>query len=81
MEHHFQTPALRAAILDDHRAVHAAIEAANPRAARIAMHRHLARVAKEFTRGFQLIGRRGRSRARTPSGGARSSARRVKVTR
>jgi DNA-binding FadR family transcriptional regulator len=67
MEHHFQTPALRSAILDDHRAIHAAIESGNPRAARIAMHRHLARVAKEFTRGFQLIGRRGGTRSRKPA--------------
>src|SRR5437868_1312845 len=33
MEHHFQTPALRAAILDDHRTIHEAIESGSPRKA------------------------------------------------
>ncbi len=58
MEQHFQTPALHAAILEDHRAIYTAIEAGDARAARIAMHRHLARVAREFTRGFHKLGRR-----------------------
>jgi DNA-binding FadR family transcriptional regulator len=58
MEHHFQTPALRAAILQDHRAIYAAIEAGDSRGARISMHRHLSRVAREFTRGWHKLGRR-----------------------
>jgi len=58
MEHHFQTPTLHAAILDDHRAIYVAIEAGDARQARIAMHKHLSRVAREFTRGWQKLGRR-----------------------
>ncbi|HET6411223.1 MAG TPA: FadR/GntR family transcriptional regulator [Anaeromyxobacter sp.] len=53
MEKHFETPALRAATVRDHRAVYKAIEAHDPRAARTAMHRHLDRVAEEFARGFE----------------------------
>lgn len=52
MEKHFSTPALRAATLRDHRAVLVAIEARDPGGARKAMHAHLNRVDKEFTRGW-----------------------------
>jgi DNA-binding FadR family transcriptional regulator len=58
MEQHFQTPTLRAAILEDHRAIYAAIEASDARGARLAMHRHLSRVSREFTRGWHKLGRR-----------------------
>ncbi len=53
MERHFQTPALRVATLRDHQAIVEAIAAHDPRAARRAMRRHLARVAREFTTGFE----------------------------
>ncbi len=52
MEKHFGTPALRAATIRDHRAILEAIEAREPQKARKAMHAHLARVDREFTRGW-----------------------------
>ena len=52
MEKHFSTPALRAATIRDHRAVLEAIEARQPQKARQAMHQHLARVDREFSRGL-----------------------------
>ena len=52
MEKHFSTPALRAATIRDHRAVLEAIEARQPQKARHAMHQHLARVDREFSRGL-----------------------------
>lgn len=55
MEHHFQTPELRAAALRDHRAVLEALEARDGRAARSAMRRHLERVDREFSRGWELL--------------------------
>jgi len=62
MEKHFETPALRAATLRDHRAILEAIEARDAPAARKAMRAHLARVDREFTRGWKLT--RGQARAR-----------------
>jgi len=50
-------PALRAATIRDHRAVLEAIEARQPQKARKAMHAHLARVDREFTRGWSLLKR------------------------
>ena len=50
IESHFHTPALRARTLEDHAAIVAALEAHDPDAARAAMHRHLARVIREFQR-------------------------------
>ncbi|MBS2021563.1 MAG: FadR family transcriptional regulator [Deltaproteobacteria bacterium] len=55
MEKHFQTPALRAATLRDHRAIVDAIAEGDPEAARAAMKKHLSRVAREFTRGWGLL--------------------------
>lgn len=54
MERHFETPALRAATLKDHRAVLDAIAAGDARAARKAMRAHLERVDREFARGWEL---------------------------
>jgi DNA-binding FadR family transcriptional regulator len=54
MEKHFETPALRAATLKDHRAVLDAIAAGDARAARKAMRAHLERVDREFARGWEL---------------------------
>ena len=53
MEHHFRTPELRAATLDDHRAILRALEAHDPREARHAMRAHLRRVDAEFARGWE----------------------------
>ena len=50
IEAHFHTPALRARTLEDHATIVAALEAHDPAAARSAMHRHLARVIREFQR-------------------------------
>lgn len=55
MEDHFTTPALRAAVLRDHRAVLVALEAKDSRAARAAMHTHLERVDQELNRGWDLL--------------------------
>jgi len=55
MEQHFQTPALRAATVEDHRAIFAALEAHDPGKARQAMRNHLKRVDTEFARGWQLL--------------------------
>jgi DNA-binding FadR family transcriptional regulator len=55
MEHHFQTPELRAAALRDHRAILDMLEARDARGARAAMRRHLERVDREFNRGWELL--------------------------
>jgi len=49
-EEHFHTPALRAKTLADHQAIADALAAHDAQAARLAMRRHLARVAREFQR-------------------------------
>lgn len=56
IEAHFHTPALRARTLEDHAAIVAALEAHDPDAARAAMHRHLARVIREFQRQVEAPG-------------------------
>jgi DNA-binding FadR family transcriptional regulator len=55
MEHHFQTPELRAATLQDHRAVLEMIESGDARGARSAMRKHLARVEHEFSRRWEVL--------------------------
>jgi DNA-binding FadR family transcriptional regulator len=50
IEEHFHTPALRHKTLADHQGIVAALAARNGAAARAAMHRHLARVEREFQR-------------------------------
>ncbi len=52
LEHHFDTPALWSAAIDEHQAVLDAIEAHNPVAARAAMRQHLAHAGSRFKRGF-----------------------------
>ncbi|MGE5336624.1 MAG: FadR/GntR family transcriptional regulator [Gemmatimonadota bacterium] len=52
LEHHFDTPALWSAAIDEHEAVIDAIEQRNGAAARAAMRRHLDRAAMRFKRGF-----------------------------
>jgi DNA-binding FadR family transcriptional regulator len=66
MEQHFQTPALQAASVNDHRAIFQAIGAHDPREARNAMREHLKRVDSEFARGWELVKDRD-----TPAPGAR----------
>jgi DNA-binding FadR family transcriptional regulator len=51
MQQHYHTEALARRTIHDHAAILAAITARNPEAARTAMHRHLARVVREFQRG------------------------------
>lgn len=55
MEHHFETPELRAAVFRDHRAILSALQAKDARAARAAMRQHLERVDREFNRGWDLL--------------------------
>ena len=64
-EQHFHTKALRAKTLDDHEAIAAALAARDPDAARVAMRRHLARVAREFQRRIET---NPRTLARSPRG-------------
>ena len=52
LEHHFDTPALWNAAIDEHQAVLEAIEAQDAAAARAAMRRHLAQASKRFKRSF-----------------------------
>jgi DNA-binding FadR family transcriptional regulator len=52
LEHHFDTPALWRAAIDEHQAVLDAIEARDPAAARAAMRRHLLQAGRRFKRGF-----------------------------
>jgi DNA-binding FadR family transcriptional regulator len=55
MEIHFQTSELRSAALRDHRAILEAVEVRDARGARAAMRRHLERVDREFTRGWEAL--------------------------
>ncbi len=50
IETYFHTPKMRDGVLVDHEAILAALERRDPDAARDAMHRHLARVEREFQR-------------------------------
>jgi len=77
IEHHFQTPELRSRTIVDHAAIVDALAAGDGEAARDAMHRHLARVAREFQRSLEpqapgrapgrVAGATG-TRPRTPTG-------------
>ena len=51
LQQHFHTKGLAERTIRDHAAIAAAVAARDPDAARAAMHRHLARVAREFQRG------------------------------
>jgi GntR family uxuAB operon transcriptional repressor len=55
IEEHFHTPALREKTLSDHAAIVTALAAHDGDAARAAMHRHLARVEREFQRKWDAI--------------------------
>ncbi len=53
LQQHFHTPELARKTIRDHMAILSAIEARDPEAARAAMHRHIARVVREFQRGLE----------------------------
>ena len=55
IEEHFHTAALREKTLADHEAIVTALAAHDSDAARAAMHRHLARVEREFQRKWDAI--------------------------
>ena len=59
LEHHFDTPDLWTAAIDEHVAVLNAIEKHDPSAARAAMRRHMDRAAKRFQRSWSAGGRTG----------------------
>jgi GntR family transcriptional repressor for pyruvate dehydrogenase complex len=68
MEQHFRTPALQAATVNDHRAIHQAVAVHDPREARTAMRAHLKRVDSEFARGWDLVkGREGTAAGGRPA--------------
>ena len=69
MEHHFQTPQLRAAAVRDHQVILAALDAGDARAARIAMRQHLERVDRDFNRGWELLKERESANRPTPADG------------
>ncbi|MBS0321514.1 MAG: FadR family transcriptional regulator [Proteobacteria bacterium] len=73
MQHHYHTPELALQTIRDHKAIAAAVRSHDPDAARRAMHRHLARVTREFQReGGDEAARPAASRSRKPS--ARAAA-------
>jgi DNA-binding FadR family transcriptional regulator len=66
LEHHFDTPDLWRAAIDEHQAVLAAIEKHDPAGARAAMRRHLTQAAYRFKRSFSTATAASR-RSRKPS--------------
>ena len=70
MQQHFHTEALARRTIHDHAAILTAITARNPDAARTAMHRHLARVVREFQRGVNSKGK-GKGTTKAVSRGSR----------
>jgi GntR family transcriptional regulator, uxu operon transcriptional repressor len=64
IEEHFHTTSLRERTLSDHAAIVVALAAHDGEAARAAMHRHLARVEREFQRKWDAIVPATRSRYR-----------------
>ena len=70
MQQHYHTEALARRTIHDHVAILAAITARNPDSARTAMHRHLARVVREFQRGVNSktkVATKSNSRTMRPS--------------
>ncbi len=55
LEHHYDSPALWTAAMDEHRAVLKAIAAKDPVAARAAMQRHLNHAYKRFNTGWDAL--------------------------
>jgi DNA-binding FadR family transcriptional regulator len=83
MEHHFQTPELRAAALRDHRAILEAVEARDERGARAAMRQHLERVEREFDKGWEALKEReaANQRPRAPAEAGRGRRMRARARR
>jgi GntR family uxuAB operon transcriptional repressor len=71
LQQHFHTPELARKTIRDHVAILSAIAARDPEAARTAMHRHLARVVREFQRGLEDRGGAARRRPRAPAAARR----------
>jgi DNA-binding FadR family transcriptional regulator len=79
LQHHFHTTALAEKTIRDHAAIATAVAAHDPDAARAALHRHLARVVREFQRGVDTTeagatGARSGAPARLPSASGPSVA-------
>ncbi|MFO1317128.1 MAG: FadR/GntR family transcriptional regulator [Burkholderiales bacterium] len=72
IEAYFHTQKMRDGVLLDHEAILAALEQRDPDAARMAMHRHLARVEREFQRQWDVI---------VPADETRNGVRRTAVAR
>jgi DNA-binding FadR family transcriptional regulator len=67
LQRHFHTPELARKAIRDHAAILNAIAARDPKGARAAMHRHLARVVREFQRGLEDHEVAAQHRARAPA--------------
>lgn len=80
MEAHFQSPAHRAATVDEHAAIYRALDAHDPREARHAMRSHLRRVDAEFARGWTQV-KRGNAQEAVEGAVRRPSPRRTKAGR
>jgi DNA-binding FadR family transcriptional regulator len=76
IETYFHTQKMRSGVLLDHQAIIDALEARDPDVARAAMHRHLARVEREFQRQWDVIvpGSEANKGARRPAAGRKRSA-------
>jgi DNA-binding FadR family transcriptional regulator len=57
LEHHFNSPGLWLAAIDEHRDIVRAIAARNPSAARSAMRRHMDQAARRFARNWMHAGK------------------------
>jgi DNA-binding FadR family transcriptional regulator len=75
MQSHFHTNDLTHKTIRDHAAILAAIAARNAEAARAAMHRHLARVVREFQRGLNGSDEEAARRPTARAAGGRRSRR------
>lgn len=80
MEHHFQTPRLRAAALRDHQAIIESLETRDARGARKAMRQHLERVEREFSGEWELL-KEHEARRTEPLENARATSRRTAPSR
>ena len=78
LQQHFHTAELAERTIRDHAAIAAAVDSHNPEAARAAMHRHLARVMREFQRGVDQTEQPARAARRPPGLPAASRARKVR---
>jgi DNA-binding FadR family transcriptional regulator len=77
LQRHFHTNELAERTIRDHAAIADAIAARNPDAARAAMHRHLARVAREFQRGVDDRQQPPRNRRAPPAAPVRVRSRKA----